>query len=290
MKKVTYILILELQDYNITDFNINDIIKHILENILELSQKKDSELKEIQQERLIGNIYLLQCICSSNEQTVLSVLEEFNTKKKLNFTYFFYENLFGIDSENVVVDYSKLHFKYSNRTLRNKVYSLMNALIKLRESFKMDLGLKLLKHHSAFTNTTANMIDLDINIRSSSDKYIGLRNYGATCYMNSLLQQLYMINEFRSLLYEVPIDLKSDPDNNPLYHLQLVFANLSQTLKLYHTPIHFIKSIKGFNNQPINTSQQQDCEEFLNILIDRLEPFVKDTRYVNFEIILGKNI
>jgi ubiquitin C-terminal hydrolase len=144
----------------------------------------------------------------------------------------------------------------------------------------MDLGVKLLKHHTNFNNTAANMIDLDINIRNANDKYIGLRNYGATCYMNSLLQQLYMITDFRNRLFQVQVDNKAD--NNPLYHLQLVFANLSQTLKLYHTPIHFIKSIKGFNNQPINTSQQQDCEEFLNILIDRLEPIVKDTEHVIF--------
>ncbi len=46
---------LELQDYKIADFNINEITKHILENIVSLSKKKDSELKEIQQEQLTGN-------------------------------------------------------------------------------------------------------------------------------------------------------------------------------------------------------------------------------------------
>jgi len=271
---------LELQDYKIADFNINEITKHILENIVSLSKKKDSELKEIQQEQLTGNIYLLQCMCSNNEQMVLNVLENMNDPYNINFIAFLYENLFGIESDNNVSEYSKLNFKYSNRTLRSKVYNLLNTLVKPNEAFKLELGERLLKHHRTFSNTAANNIDLDINIRSSLDKFIGLRNYGATCYMNSLLQQLYMIKEFRSRLYEVPIDMNSDLENNPLYHLQLVFANLSQTLKLFHTPIHFIKSIKGFNNQPINTSQQQDCEEFLNILIDRLEPLVKDTPHV----------
>jgi len=33
------------------------------------------------------------------------------------------------------------------------------------------------------------------------ENYIGLNNQGATCYMNSLLQALYMTPEFRQFIY-----------------------------------------------------------------------------------------
>ena len=34
-------------------------------------------------------------------------------------------------------------------------------------------------------------------------EYVGLSNQGATCYLNSLIQSLYMTPEFRSAIYKV---------------------------------------------------------------------------------------
>jgi len=104
--------------------------------------------------------------------------------------------------------------------------------------------------------------------------------------MNSLIQQLYMINQFRNIIYEIPV-LDDNVDTNPLYQLQLLFANLSHSIKVYHPPMHFIKSFtKAFNNEVINVSQQQDCEEFLNILIDNLELTVKGTKHVCYYLLI----
>jgi ubiquitin carboxyl-terminal hydrolase 47 len=41
-----------------------------------------------------------------------------------------------------------------------------------------------------------------INYDKGQQKYVGLSNQGATCYMNSLLQTLYMTPEFRTALYK----------------------------------------------------------------------------------------
>jgi ubiquitin carboxyl-terminal hydrolase 47 len=36
----------------------------------------------------------------------------------------------------------------------------------------------------------------------NQQRFVGLSNQGATCYMNSLLQTLYMTPEFRTALYK----------------------------------------------------------------------------------------
>lgn len=41
---------------------------------------------------------------------------------------------------------------------------------------------------------------------NSKQRYVGLSNQGATCYMNSLLQTLYMTPEFRTALYKWKYD------------------------------------------------------------------------------------
>ena len=52
---------------------------------------------------------------------------------------------------------------------------------------------------------------------------VGLKNQGATCYMNSFLQQLYAIEDFRNHLLELE-DPSEDLTNSPLFQLQVLFG------------------------------------------------------------------
>jgi ubiquitin carboxyl-terminal hydrolase 7 len=53
-----------------------------------------------------------------------------------------------------------------------------------------------------------------------------MKNQGATCYLNSLLQTLYHIAYFRRAVYKMPIDPNETPSSSIPLALQRVFWRL----------------------------------------------------------------
>ena len=117
-------------------------------------------------------------------------------------------------------------------------------------------------------------IDLDDAVRNSSG-FAGLKNFGATWYMNSTIQQLYMIPDFRYgiLASDVNIDAKQ---SSTLFQLQLIFANLQETEKRYYAPKGFTKAFR-FGGEAVDVRRQQDATEFISVLSDTLETELKGT-------------
>ena len=97
-------------------------------------------------------------------------------------------------------------------------------------------------------------------------KYVGLKNMTSTCYLNSIIQQLYMIPTFR----ETIIKIDNPSKNNILYELQLLFS----ALKIYENPYYDPKSFVIANN--LSFTEQMDAYEFYGILIDKIEKDIKD--------------
>jgi ubiquitin carboxyl-terminal hydrolase 7 len=68
--------------------------------------------------------------------------------------------------------------------------------------------------------------DLDQSYDSKKETgYVGLKNQGATCYMNSLLQSLFCTNAFRRAVYQIPTENDVPTESLPLA-LQRVFYHL----------------------------------------------------------------
>ncbi|NXP45399.1 UBP38 hydrolase, partial [Heliornis fulica] len=91
----------------------------------------------------------------------------------------------------------------------------------------------------------------------------GLVNLGTTCYMNSVIQALFMATDFRRHI----LSLNLNGHNLLVAKLQYLFAFLAYTQREAYTPRTFFEASRP---SWFNARSQQDCSEYLRFLLDRL--------------------
>ncbi|KAI8347676.1 hypothetical protein BD560DRAFT_493139 [Blakeslea trispora] len=102
--------------------------------------------------------------------------------------------------------------------------------------------------------------------------YVGIKNQGATCYMNSLLQSLYCTNMFRKAVYQIPTE-KDEPTKSVALALQRCFYNLQYSSE----PVGTTELTKSFGWDSLDAFMQHDVQEFNRVLQDNLEEKMKGT-------------
>lgn len=68
-----------------------------------------------------------------------------------------------------------------------------------------------------------------LHLKPDPCNYVGLVNQAMTCYLNSLLQALFMTPEFRNALYNWEFDGQHQEKSIP-FQLQKLFLNLQVNL------------------------------------------------------------
>lgn len=139
----------------------------------------------------------------------------------------------------------------------------------------------------SFFNTTLSMPMPIPSQRNKVSNFVGLYNQGSTCYLDSLIQSLFMTPEFRYNLFKWKYDpnLHSEMIYCIPFQLQKLFARLQEHLRDVEETTDLTKSFQWDYNQVII---QHDIEELCRVLFEAIELSLgeNDINFIN-DLYLG---
>lgn len=119
------------------------------------------------------------------------------------------------------------------------------------------------------TNKTMDWQYSPAALEKSETGFVGLKNLGCTCYMNSTLQNLFMMPSFRAGIMDVRTD------DTMFKQLQFVLASLQHSDRQYINPKELCAAFTDWEGNPVNVNEQKDVFEFAITFMDKLEGLLK---------------
>jgi ubiquitin carboxyl-terminal hydrolase 9/24 len=107
--------------------------------------------------------------------------------------------------------------------------------------------------------------------------FVGLRNGGATCYMNSVLQQLYMQPRLQQMILTTDIEDSEEGSTSSFLEIQKIFGHLLGSKLQSYIPDGFWRTFKLWG-QPVNIREQQDAFEFFSNLAEQADEVLKKNK------------
>ena len=229
----------EIIEKNKKDF-INGILLYLL-RILELSEECHPIIDYFLDSINVCNFFLIQGILNKcNQNPLFSEATPYSS----------------FDSHKIIFQILIFILKY----LHNNNKNILEEKKYLNDSIYMMIWRTLNKYHSLDFWKKNPDFEMDFNSKEKKE-FIGLKNMSSTCYMNSILQQFFMI----PMLRETILSINTDKQDTILYQLQLTFAALKTYEFKYYDPKYFVTVSN------LSFFEQMDADEYYGLLVDKLE-------------------
>ena len=185
--------------------------------------------------------------------------------------------IFGISGKTSIIAIRK----YSK-----DIVEIMCKLLLTCAKHSNEMLLKIFSYLASFHDKLSkqSIKDLDQNIIAKAESgYVGLKNLGCTCYINSLLQQIFMMPQIKNQILELPTaQLEKIKGDKVFLNLQKIFTGLQFSKQQYFTTEDFCRNFIDYEGKPINVRVQQDVGEFFNALAEKMESELKSLEFKQF--------
>ena len=184
----------------------------------------------------------------------------------------FYSHMTGIEEPQRCV--------FDSKNTRRLALQLLSKNIDVYDDIRDDLFDKLhtlYNINSDFVRDVNNWKYDPSNASRPNHGYCGLTNQGATCYINSLVQQLFMCGKIRDgILKAKTNDGEKGKDMKILIELKRLFAFLQRSEAKSYNTTKFVDACRSLDLTN-DVLSQNDTAEFCDKLVDRLEDSLSDT-------------
>ena len=282
--------------YGFDDFEKEDEIKKLIEILFNELNKDKEKLFPI-------NLLFDYIDIFNNDllkiKTIRKIIFSYKLKEKdESIFYFIYKNFIKINNtseieirksnhENinfiVLEQIDILKIEQLNNKCKDFVLSCFNI-----ESFSLEDILNIIndililkdKKKLIEDNGSASSVE---NLEIKENKFVGLKNLGATCYMNSILQQLFMIYPFRYAILATNKNFENR-ENRFMKELQILYSNLELSVKKYFEPFNFCGALD------IDIKVQEDSQQFYISLCDNVEKGLKSLNKAKYLYIINDTL
>ena len=178
---------------------------------------------------------------------------------------------------------------------KDTVHSAMNLFVELTKGSPANLRQlgQILQHNWHSEANLNNQFDhYPSSQRRSKTGYVGLKNGGATCYLNAVTQQLFMIPRLRNSVLSAQLSEpaqrqqseKNVAEKQYRYRIfnifQRMIGHLASSEQTFFVPRQFWDNLK-LCGALINVRDQQDAMEYYSQIVDTLDEAMKDAGEVS---------